>query len=392
LTKASLSWYAADMKVRSFVLLGAVAATLIACSGDVLPHAPVPPALWGGDPTLAVGAASASAFAGPASLGAPAAAHPTMAWGTAFGAGTTRQGNTPPPSATRTSLVTGAATRITAWGVLVDDPSGRPLGQEPVKLMPWKPCRFATIDGKMRKPETMTCPTPVATTSTTANGHFVLHAPPGHYLLVIGSDSTAQPPVVTRPTIHDNVTIATSPKVQHLLAPGICTYNNEPHCLPPIALYTPHPMEVNGDYRLSDLTGPQSRVEEWPCIAAFDAARGRRGLIHAVVDEWATENVRAIVHQHTAHVSSTPPPVDPFGFLTTGNTLSFGGSPPCAAINAYVMGGKWPKVAYPRNPQTLWFAGEYHFDPAGKYSFGSAEFPVDPRTGFKDPYSPAYWP
>jgi hypothetical protein len=281
---------------------------------------------------------------------------------------------------------------ITAWGVLVDDPSGRPLGQEPVKLMPWKPCRFATIDGKMRKPETMTCPTPVATTSTTANGHFVLHAPPGHYLLVIGSDSTTD---MTRPTIHDNVTIATSPKVQHLLAPGICTYNNEPHCLPPIALYTPHPMEVNGDYRLSDLTGPQSRVEEWPCIRAFDADRGRRGLIHAVVDEWATENIRAIVHQHTAPVSSTPPPVDPFGFLTAGYTLNLGGSN--CAVSTIREVFHWlhgQSLRYAAGPQTLWFAGSY--DPYNYKSphsgFGAAEFPVDPRTGFKDPYSPAYWP
>ena len=278
-----------------------------------------------------------------------------------------------------------AAARVTAWGVLVDDPSGKPLAHEPVKLMPWKACTIVT-----RRPETVRCPNPVATTTTVANGHFSLHAPPGHYLLVIGSDSTTDR---TRPTIHDNLTIAASPSTQHLLAPGICTYNREPHCLPPIGLYTPHPMEVNGDYRLSNLTGRQPRLEELPCITAFDAGRQRRGLFPVVVDEWATENVRAAVHRFTAGVSSTPPPVDAFGFLTSGNVMLFGGSPPCPMISEHLWHEKFAPQ-YISNPQTFWFAGTYDAccDNKKTSAFGTFESPPDPRTGFKDPYSPAYWP
>jgi hypothetical protein len=62
-----------------------------------------------------------------------------------------------------------------------------------VRLMPWRAC---TVVEKHTD-----CPMPVVSTKTVAGGKFVLHAHPGHYLLVIGSNT----PVDHRATIHDPV-------------------------------------------------------------------------------------------------------------------------------------------------------------------------------------------
>jgi hypothetical protein len=56
------------------------------------------------------------------------------------------------------SVVTDHVT-TTAWGDVVDDPSGKPLAGILVQLMPWKPC---VVSGK-----TLTCSKAVAVTDIT---------------------------------------------------------------------------------------------------------------------------------------------------------------------------------------------------------------------------------
>ncbi|HVA34368.1 MAG TPA: hypothetical protein VNG31_09485 [Candidatus Baltobacteraceae bacterium] len=278
--------------------------------------------------------------------------------------------------------------RTTAWGILVDDPSGKPLAHVPVALDPWLPCSV----GKKRRQKTLTCPTPVTTTTTAWNGRFVLHAAPGHYLLTIGSDSTED---MTRPTIHDNVTLASG--TQHLIAPEPCPtlYKSPPgapapgHCLPPIPLVPPAPMESNGDYRLVTLT-----KDERLCTIAFDQERTQRHLESAVVDEWLTENNRASMayYRNPKHV--------PFGNggLTGGFAFGVGGnmkpvyghsacwlySMQATAFSPAVPNG----LAYSGDPRTHWMAGVwqwYDIERKQQGAVGNAQYPRDPRNE-PDPY------
>lgn len=306
-----------------------------------------------------------------------------------------------------------SSTMTTAWGKLVDDPTGKPLAHVLVQLEPWKPCRpeppvpMPTPGGAKGTiwpppsawphPETLACPKPVAKTSTNRFGRFTLVAPKGHYLLVIGSDSSAD---LTRPTIHDNVILTGG--MQRLYAPTPCA-TFEPaikyqHCLPQIPLVTPNPAERSGDYRLTTIDAKYER----PCIETYDAQRRQRNVEPAVVDEWLTENNR-----NTQRFVGSKKFSVPFGVWV--------GWPDLSSAYADTQGGTlrrtdrhqacWAyntQTAFFRNsgaipfsvdPRSKWYAGAF-----GKWNklsltgnlLGASQYPRDPRT-FIDNNVPV-WP
>ena len=272
------------------------------------------------------------------------------------GGSTAGGGGVVPPTASPTPSPTPPAT-TNASGKLVDDASNTPLAGVNVKIEPWT---------------SLATPLPAPQTTTAADGSFTLaNVPNGHYLLVIGSDSSGD---TTRPTIHDNVSLTGGN--QTLKAP----------LLPAIPLITPAPAEQGGVYRLTTL----DPVAEVPCFTAFNAQRAARSLPLVVEDEWLTENARAIVvmHQNPAYVPGMTAPGNPFGILTTGNTFSGGLS--CAKDNiAFAFGSAG--FLYPVNPATQWFGGNFFAYNGGSTSaFSLTEFPVDPRTTV-DPNVPI-WP
>src|SRR5438270_12512916 len=69
-----------------------------------------------------------------------------------------------------------APSTTTASGILVDDPSGAPLSGVSVRIAPWS--AGAT-------------PLPSPQTTTAADGSFSFSVANGHYLLIIGSDSSS---------------------------------------------------------------------------------------------------------------------------------------------------------------------------------------------------------
>ncbi len=246
-----------------------------------------------------------------------------------------------------------APTSTTASGRLVDDPSGAALGGVTVGLAPW-------TAGATPMPEGTTAP----------DGTFAFTAPNGHYLLIIGSESSID---LTRPTIHDNITLTGGTQVLH--AP----------VLPPIPTITPAPMELNGDYRLVTL----STTDEVPCIQAFNAQRTTLNLQPVVVDEWLTENARATntfaMNPNFAALQKT---ITGYGYLSTGNTAPSGGTS-CAEVITVLQSFADP---YANSPHTLWFGGTYHdFGVPNQFkNSGVIEFPIDPRFA-PDPNVPI-WP
>jgi hypothetical protein len=110
-------------------------------------------------------------------------------------------------------------------------------------------------------------PTPLAISATTdASGSFTLAGVPnGAYLLIIGSDSSAD---ATQPTIHDHITLTGG--TQALVAPT----------LPAIPLVTFNAVETSGKYRFRSLTNS--------CFAEVKAARNP-ALVPIVADEWMLE-------------------------------------------------------------------------------------------------------
>lgn len=285
--------------------------------------------------------------------------------------------------------------------MLVNDPSGTPIQHEIVQLEPWKPCfarpnvPWATLYQKpWPRHETLRCPKAIFTTHTAANGRFVLRAPAGHYLLVIGSDDPAD---LTHPTIHDNVWLKTG--TQHLLAPKPCptilnagdpnAYN---HCLPPIPngqLTGPLPLpkpERDGDYRLATI----NRWEK-PCIHAFDAYRKKWNLDPAVVDEWVTESERAGIKQARIPNRKLYPGQ---GELTEGFGYQGSGNRDCAnGVMGNVFFGDLGGLAYSADPRTHWVGTMNEPLILGKPQdiwLGNAEYPRDPRN-WKDPAVPI-WP
>ncbi len=246
-----------------------------------------------------------------------------------------------------------APTSTTASGRLVDDPSGAALSGVKLGLAPW-------TAGATPMPEGTTAP----------DGTFAFTAPNGHYLLIIGSESSTD---LTRPTIHDNITLTGGTQVLH--AP----------VLPPIPTITPAPMELDGDYRLDTL----SPTDEVPCIQAFNAQRTTLNLQPVVVDEWLTENVRA---ENAFALNPNFPVLNSMivgfgGFLTTGNTTPGGGTS-CAEVLTNLLNID----PYARNSHTLWFGGTYHdFGVPNQFkNSGVMEYPIDPRFT-PDPNVPI-WP
>lgn len=253
--------------------------------------------------------------------------------------------------------VTLPPTSTTATGTLVDDPSGAPLAGVTVRLEPWT-----------TYPTPGPSPTPAATTTTDPSGHFSIAAANGHYLVVIGSDDAND---TTRPTIHDNVTLTGG--TQSLVAPT----------MPPVPGVTPPAVETGGSYRLATI----DQVHEAPCITAYDQARSTAGLPKAVIDEWLTENDRAIVLQHQGAFAGQNSSANPIGFITTGNVAITGGS---TCSDATTSLNQAPSQQY--FVASAWFAGSYYpYQQGQSYpAYGAIEFPIDPRL-YKDPNVPN-WP
>ncbi|NNM93690.1 MAG: hypothetical protein HKL92_10145, partial [Candidatus Eremiobacteraeota bacterium] len=127
-------------------------------------------------------------------------------------------GSTPTPVSSPGITPSPVPPTTNASGVVVNDADGQPLAGVRVVLMPWAPCGATPAPASIT-PENDGCPTPLPSPQATTNptGQFVLNgAPNGHYLLVIGTDSTNTTDPV-QATVHDNVTL--SGGNQTLLAP-----------------------------------------------------------------------------------------------------------------------------------------------------------------------------
>jgi hypothetical protein len=274
---------------------------------------------------------------------------------------------TAPPTSEPTATPPASKT-ITASGIVVDDANGSPLSGVRVVLMPWAPCGPTPAPASIT-PEADGCPTPLPSPQSTSNaqGKFTLgNVPNGHYLLVIGNDSTSTSGTI-QATVHDNVTLKGG--AQTLTAPTI----------PPVPTITPHPWETNGDYRLAALNA----TTEVPCFQDWEAARANNGLSASSVDEWLLEDVREI----TLAVQNGA--ADGVKYLTTGDVGLSGGSS-CNEMIDIAFGDFGTGANYPSDPRTLWFAGEYLPYAGGAVNAqGNAEFPIDPRS-FVDPNIPVW--
>ncbi len=310
----------------------------------------------------------------------------------------------PGPSSTPTvnpsPTATAAAGTTNASGVVVDDGTGNPLAGVSVKVMPWGPCGPTPAPSAIT-PESDGCPTPLPSPQATsaANGTFALNGiPNGHYVLIVGSDIVATPPAGYSPstpqpnptpcgnigqqlcaspspvpftvqaTVHDNVTFNGGNVT--LVAPT----------LPPIPTYTPKPWETNGDYRIATLDAKT----EMPCYVAWQYRRGLDALPLGTVDEWVTEQTRAINGAYQQGQGGG------IKGLTTGGTQSSGGTACDASlIDTYAFTNN----SYAMDLRTLWFGGQYLYaDYNGNQTVspvGLAEFPIDPRS-FVDPNIPTW--
>jgi hypothetical protein len=263
----------------------------------------------------------------------------------------------------------------------VDDPSGTALSGVRVQLDPW--IAYATPGPT---------PTPIAESTTDAQGHFTISAPNGTYLLVIGPDAVNTPPPGWstpapsatdtpipgasgwRATIHDRIVLTGGGTLSApipLLAPT----------MPPQPLYTPPAVETSGNYRLATL----DPLIEAPCILAWNSLREANGLSAAVADEWSMENAYAI-----AWVGFQPNGgAQVMRFLTTGDTFVSVGSSCASSLIALIASSPTAKTSY-TDPQTLWFGAGYLPYDASHSSYGAANYPIDPRV-FSDPHG-LNWP
>ena len=283
-------------------------------------------------------------------------------------------GSTPTPVSSPVS--TPGSSTTNASGVVVNDANGQPLAGVRVVLMPWGPCGATPAPASIT-PENDGCPTPLPSPQATTNptGQFVLNgAPNGHYLLVIGNDSTTDTGTI-QATVHDNVTL--SGGNQALLAPT----------LPPVPTITPSPWEQNGEYRLATLNA----TSEAPCFVDWQNERAANGLATGSIDEWLLENVRAFnTYRQNPNYANAPWPGNPFGVLTTGSDGSGGANCQQGIAASFSPGAN----AYAVDPRAEWFAGQFvvfsAYGGTNNESMESAEFPIDPRA-FTDPNVPN-WP
>jgi len=283
-------------------------------------------------------------------------------------------GSTPTPVASPVASAGPQSNTTNASGVVVDDANGNPLAGVRVVLMPWGPCGATPAPASIT-PENDGCPTPLPSPQATTNptGQFVLNgAPNGHYLLVIGNDSTTDTGTI-QATVHDNVTLTGGNQL--LSAPT----------LPPVPTITPAPWETNGEYRLATLNA----TSEAPCFVDWQNERTANGLAAGSIDEWLLENVRATnTYQQSPNYANAPWPGNAFGSITTGNEGQSGGLS-CQSGVALVFVPGNIAINYADNAE--WFAGQWvPYVPGVHSAMESAEFPIDPRS-FTDPNVPN-WP
>ena len=284
------------------------------------------------------------------------------------------------PTPVSSPVTTPGSATTNASGVVVNDANGSPLSGVRVVLMPWgngpgtcgtpPPLAQAT-------PENDGCPTPLPSpqATTNASGQFTLNgAPNGHYLLVIGNDSTSDTDPV-QATVHDNVTLAGGN--QTLLAPT----------LPPVPTITPQPWETNGEYRLATL----SPTTETPCFVDWQQERAANNLPAGSIDEWLLENVRAFNTYRQDPAFTNPPWTgNRWGVLTTASPDGGGTSCQENIVTYFPPTNFNGYDTYTLNPQTEWFAGQYLTGSSTVSVEETAEFPIDPRS-FTDPNVPV-WP
>jgi hypothetical protein len=262
------------------------------------------------------------------------------------------------PSPTAPPSPTSSTTN--ASGTVVDDASGAPLSGVRVVLMPWAPCGPTPPPASIT-PENDGCPTPLPSPQATTNaqGQFTLNgAPNGHYLLVIGNDSTSTSGSI-QATIHDNVVLKGGD--QAVTAPT----------LPSVPTIIPPAWEANGDYRLATL----NTASELPCYQAWQTARANVGSAPSSIDEWLLENVRAVNTYISSGGSAS------VNVLTSGGDNINGGS----ACSEMVLSSFSGANAFATDSRTLWFAGQYVYSSG----HGLAEFPIDPRS-YTDPHVPTW--
>jgi len=277
-------------------------------------------------------------------------------------------GGAQPPANTPTPIPTPSSS-TNASGTVVDDATGLPLSGVRVVLMPWAPCAATPTPATSITPENDGCPTPLPSpqVTTAANGTFTLNGVPnGHYLLIIGADSTSTTGTV-QATVHDNVTL--SGGNQTLVAPT----------LPAVTGVSVPMWESNGDYRIASLNA----VTEVPCFQAWQSERAANNLAAGTIDEWALENARAINAFARTGASGTQPTI-----TSAGQSVS-GGTSCSSLVNAAFTGTSANAAAV--DPRAVWFAGQYVPFASGSVSAtGIAEFPIDPRS-YTDPNYPT-WP
>ncbi len=280
---------------------------------------------------------------------------------------------------------TPVTTHTTAQGTVVNDTTGAAMAGVKVQLDPWT--AFPTPGPT---------PTPIAVSTTDPSGHFVVTAPNGTYLLVIGTDAiNTPPPGWSTP----------APSAQDTPIPGAANFTATVHdrivlngqtilaapTMPPVALYTPPATETGSSYRLATLNA----LTEVPCVLAYNTARTSFGLSGAVIDEWLVENSRAFIAQHESpqfYVNPpTPEPSNPFGYLASGSGFQSGGNN-CAQMMTTVTTFDGQLGVYSKNANAQWFGGIYApYAPGNSYSaYGLAEYPIEPRV-YSDPNVPI-WP
>lgn len=232
-------------------------------------------------------------------------------------------------------------------GKVVDDTSGGALPGVSVGLAPW-----------------IADATPMPEGTTAPDGTFAFNAQPGHYLLVIGSNSPAD---TTRATIHDNVTLVAGTNA--LQAP----------VLPPWPTVTPPAWELNGTYRLQTIDA----ATELPCFNAYNAQRTSHNLPQVVFDEWLKENTRDFVTWHSSPQYGTLSQPPSSHALTSDD--AFGGSGISTTCDVVVL----PLFASASSTAQL---SPHNNSFGGSYSsgFGLIEYPLDPR--FQADSSGFPWP
>ena len=159
---------------------------------------------------------------------------------------------------------------------------GLPLAGVPVALMPW-----TTGDN-----------TPVAQTTTAANGTFSLPVAPGHYLLVVGNNTPvpfASPwPTTWTTTLHMQITAVAG---------------NDPIVVPTPYDYPPTPVQASGNLRIQTLVEPQlscfialnaARAVGQPYVAGPPSIPAEQPAPPEIADEFLTEYTQAQADQMAA--------------------------------------------------------------------------------------------